>query len=318
MAFPGNNNNISILDFVRHRATNGDMVDKLVIANVLVYALDVVLWLPFKLFGQTDIFNSVRDWLLVSDNIGQLVLKPWSLLSYMFMHHDILHVFFNMLVLYIFGKILLEFLGNRKVLPIFVLGGITGALTYVLLFNLFPFWGGAENSVLLGASGGVSAVMVAAAVMAPHYRIFLLLFGAVKIVHIAAVFIAFDIFMLPFNMNTGGRLAHLGGALFGYLFVRQLQAGNDWSKGFNKVADKIFTFFRGIKIPTSGKGMKVKYQQEAQGKTGAASPDGEGQKTNVQKSKQEKVDAILDKIAENGYDSLSKEEKEFLFKYSKE
>jgi hypothetical protein len=224
----------------------------------------------------------------------------------MFTHGEVMHILFNMLVLYWFGKILTEFLGNRKILPLYLLGGISGAILFIASYQLFPiFHAAVPEARAWGASASVMAVMIAAATLVPDYTMFLLLIGPVKIKWIALIAVVLDLISIP-SSNAGGHIAHLGGALFGFVFIRQMQKGRDLSSGINWLIDKSANLFK-PKTP-----LKVSYRTKEKSTKQSAG------KTVVQSSKQERLDSILDKIAQSGYDSLTKDEKEFLFKVSKE
>ena len=285
-----------------------NIVYQIIAVNVAIYILVGVFRLFLFLFqGDSMIYESFIKQLAVPADFKSLIFKPWTLLTYMFFHQGLFHILFNMLWLYWFGRIFREYLGNNKVLPVYILGGLAGAILYILAFNLFPVFSETLSiSYALGASAGVLAVVIAAATLLPNYAIHLLFFGAVKLKYIAIVSVAIDILSIP-SGNAGGHIAHLGGAIFGFVFIKQLQKGNDWSIGFNRFSDKVIAFFK-----SDGR-QKVKATQTKQSRSA------KGKKTKDKGSDyQKKIDVILDKISQSGYDSLTKEEKEFLFKASKE
>jgi hypothetical protein len=225
----------------------------------------------------------------------------------MFLHYQLLHILFNMLFLFWFGRILYEFVGNRKILPIYFYGGLAGAALAVIMFQLPPLQD-APGDVMLGASAGVMAIVVAAATIAPNYTVFLLFIGPVRLKYIALVVILLDVIAIPGPVNTGGHLAHLGGALLGFLFINQLQRGRDWSIGFNRLFEALTSLFSRRRSP------RVVYRSRER----RTSPAQKRRSARYEKGKQEYLDEILDKIAKSGYENLTKEEKEFLFKVSKE
>lgn len=228
--------------------------------------------------------------------------RPWGLISYMFLHVDFPHVFFNMLWLYWMGVIFLEYLGAKRLFGIYIMGGLSGGLLYFICANLFPSlhaWG----FFLLGASASVMAIVVAIAVYVPNYTVHLLLFGPVRLKYIALIiFILTSV--LDFSMNTGGKVAHIGGALMGYLFTLQMRRGRDLTKGITFITDK----FMGLFAPKPKSKLKVTYNKKKV-------TDEEYNASRV--VEQQVIDAILDKISRSGYDSLSKREKEILFQASK-
>jgi membrane associated rhomboid family serine protease len=243
--------------------------------------------------------NFISAWLGVPASVQTLITRPWTLITYMFLHFEFLHIFFNMLWLYWFGKIFLEFLPDRQLYMVYFLGGISGALAFILAFNFFPAFSNAINfSVAIGASASVMAIVVAIAFMVPDYTIGLLFVGNVKIKYIALIFIAIDIAMIRSD-NAGGHFAHIGGALLGMIFTFSYKKGYNFLYGLNLI--------RKIR-----KGRKSKFR-----KVYVSERPVSDEEYNANRAKsQAKLDGILDKIAKSGYSSLTKEEKEFLFKTS--
>ena len=208
----------------------------------------------------------------------------------MFMHADIWHILFNMLWLYWFGQIFEEFLGKKRTIGLYLLGGLAGGILFVVAFNLLPLFSYVKQvSHVVGASASVMAVVVAAATIAPNYSINLMIIGPVKIKWITLFYVALD-FLSTTGPNAGGQIAHLGGALIGFIYVKQLQSGNDWITGITQL-----------------------FKRKSKLKVVSTNRD----KTIPVKPRQEEIDAILDKISQNGYDSLNKHEKEILFRASK-
>lgn len=305
----------SIVEDIKNQFRYGSMVIQLILVNILVYVADNVLQLLFLLVNKGYLYDNFAQWFMVSAALEKLVWKPWSVITYMFLHANLWHLGFNMYALYVFGQIIVNYLGNRKILPIFILGGIVGALTCVLLFNLIPALQSNLYTPMLGASAGVMAIVLAAATLQPEHELNLIFLGPVRIKYIALFFILLDLTTIT-KSNPGGHIAHLGGAVFGYFFIRQLQEGRDWSLPFNRMAEKVVIFVRGLFAKNNMRAhttyntgnTNTRYTQN---KTGGRAPGASG-------SNQEKLDAILDKIAQSGYESLTKEEKEFLFKMSKD
>jgi len=221
----------------------------------------------------------------------------------MFLHENLFHILFNMLWLFWFGEIFVLYMGDKKVLPLYILGGLAGASMYVLVYNIIPvFRGSVDLSYMLGASASIYAIVFAAATINPNHEINLILIGPVRIKYIALISLLLDIISIPHG-NAGGYIAHAGGALSGFLYIKALQSGYDFFAPFAAVYNGIANLFR------PGRKVKVSYKNLQGTSTSASKQRG--------KNEQEKVDEILDKIARSGYDSLTKEEKDFLFHYSK-
>ncbi|MDD4645687.1 MAG: rhomboid family intramembrane serine protease, partial [Bacteroidales bacterium] len=236
---------------------------------------------------------------------AMILKKPWTIVSYMFLHYDFFHILFNMLWLYWFGKIFLEYLNPKKLISVYLLGGLAGGLVYVLAFNLFPaFQEAVPLSVALGASAAVLAIVMAIAFYMPDYTIYMMFVGPVKIKYIAIVTVLIDVLSIR-SGNAGGHLAHLGGALFGFLYAIQLRQGKDLSRGFSRFMDSFVSLFKRRPV------MKVKYKKPE------GRPESDLEYNARRAAEQRKIDQILDKISKTGYDGLSKEEKDILFKSSK-
>ena len=304
---------------LKYEFNYGSMVTKIILFCIAVFVIERLLALPFHLFEKTDTIPIfIRDWFYLPSSFIDLLKAPWTLITYNFFHADILHIFFNLLVFYIFGRIIYDLLGNAKVLPIFIMGGIAGGLLYIVCYNVFPVFSSVvSESRLVGASAGVMAIMVAAATLRPDYVIRLILLGDIKIKYIAVFFILLDLITIP-DDNPGGHIAHLGGALFGYLFIVQLYKGNDWAKSFNHLTDRIAALFTGRPQPKRFKQNKTQSKVVNMNERRRDNRGKQAKTTSNQHSKQEYLDQILDKIKENGYDNLTKEEMDFLNEFSKE
>ena len=284
------------------------MVSQLILVNVGVFVFIhlVKLFLFFFNPGNLEgIFSEFVSYLSIPSNTKTLLFRPWTIITHMFLHVGFWHILFNLLWYYWFGTILREFLGNKRILPVYIYGGLAGAALYIVAFNIFPVFEGAVGvSSAMGASAAVLATVVAAATAQPNYTIYLLLLGPVKIKYIAIISVILDVVFLP-DGNPGGHIAHLGGAAFGFIFIKQLQKGNDWSRGFNKMIDNLGGLFK------KKSKIKVEYKRPVR--------RSERKDYHVKKKRtnEHQLDTILDKISQSGYDSLSKEEKEFLFKQSR-
>ncbi len=308
----------SILDDFKMAFRSGNILNQIIVINVVVFiAINTLLSVFMTLGGQRELYEVIYNYLALPSNTNTLLTQPQSLITYMFLHRGIFHTLFNMLFLYWFGRIITEYLGQNKILGLYVWGGIAGGLLYILVYNLFPFYQGvAEIASLAGASAGVLAVVVGAATFQPDFRVNLILLGPVKIKYIAA-FVVISSLYNSIGSNAGGEIAHLGGALLGYLFMTQLQKGNDWSKPVVNFIHWFKSFFK----PQPK--IKVSYKNEEKfgTKTKRKSSGSRRTKTkakSAETSSQAEIDAILDKISEKGYDALSKEEKQKLFNASKQ
>ncbi|MEM9917456.1 MAG: rhomboid family intramembrane serine protease [Bacteroidota bacterium] len=306
----------SLWEDVKREFSRGNMVTQLIILNVAFFVV-VNLFKLFSRLGTSsgEPFRQALEWFMISSDLGYLLTHPWTLITSMFLHEGFMHILFNMLFLYWFGRIVGDLIGDRHILPLYLLGGLVGNIAFVLSANLLGYGGGA-GVFALGASGAVMAIVLASAVLAPEYMMYLLLIGPVKLKYIVAVLVFLDLIGIADNINTGGHFAHLGGAFFGWLFVVQLRKGNDFSVPINKVVYGIRDFFRNFFSSLRGKpkGPRVAYRNKKRWgsrKPHAVSDDEESL------SHQEKLDAILEKIKKSGYENLTAEEKEFLFKASK-
>jgi membrane associated rhomboid family serine protease len=291
----------SITNDIKHQFRYGNMVMKLVFVNAGVFLFFGIFYFISFLFQNNALYNLILNKVEMPASLSTLLYQPWSVFSYMFLHTGFFHLLFNMLWFYWFGEIFVLYLGDKKILPLYILGGLAGAVTYLLAYNLLPvFKPQVDVSMMLGASASIFAIVFAAATLAPEYEIRLMFLGIVKIKYIAVVSLILDIINIPYG-NAGGYIAHVGGALSGYLYIKSLQGGFDFASSFNTFFDGVANLFK----PKSN--IKVTYKSGSQ-KT---------EKTSRNKNEQQRVDEILDKIARSGYDSLTKEEKDFLFQYSK-
>jgi len=289
--------------------TTGNSLNRLIGINLLVFLVITLLSVILALFQlKAGWYSEISRWLMVPASVETLLYRPWTLFSYMFLHTGFFHILFNMLWLYWIGQIFQEYLGNKKLVSTYILGGLAGAVVYIAAFNIFPLFRGImANSFALGASASVLAVVVGTATLLPNFTIRLFLFGNVPLKYLALVMIVLDLLQLS-GSNAGGHFAHLGGAAFGFIYIKQLQAGRDLAKGFNRFVDWLVTFFRPGK-----RNLKVSYR--AQPKTTARKA---GVSPMTERVPQSVVDTLLDKIAKQGYDSLSAEEKAILLKASKQ
>ncbi|WP_435313028.1 rhomboid family intramembrane serine protease [Cellulophaga fucicola] len=278
------------------------IAEKLIAINVIVYLVSLILVNLFRL-------PSITVWFQLPENLGDFILQPWSLVTYSFFHSGFGHIFWNMLMLYFFGRTFLNLFDPKKFLNVYFLGVIAGGLLFMLGYNTLPALIN-ENGVLIGASAGVTAILIFVCAYLPNQTVRLLIVD-IKLWHLGVVIVALDLLRLSSGQNVGGMLSHLGGAALGFLYAKQLLKGNDIGAGFGKFMDSVANMFnREKKAP-----MKTVYRNTAPRKTTATTTTTIDRK---KVDKQRKIDAILDKISKSGYESLSKEEKDFLFIAGKE
>ena len=301
----------SIWQDIQSSFRNGNMVTRIIFLNVFIFVginlVHVSLWLSNGLNPSASATH-IDEWLQLSSQLSYLAYHPWTLITHMFFHLSVFHILSNMLWLYWFGYITGDLLGDHRVLPIYVYSGLLGAIFYLLYANLTPHTGG----FAYGASGSVMGIALAAAMTAPDYRMNILLFGEVAIKYVVLVMLFLDIIALPDMNNVGGHIAHLGGASFGALFVILLRQGIDLAAPFNNAQDWIKNLFsRSKKISTQ------KSKDRPRPKVAFKNTEEPTPRKNASEVSQKMVDDILDKIKREGYNSLSVEEKETLFKASK-
>ncbi len=272
----------------------GGIVQKLIFWNVGIFILSLVFFYQF-----TKGYFALPNWLALNSNLIVFSKNPWTLFTYMFLHSGFLHLLFNMIVLNFSGRLFTTYFTGRQLFGLFILGGIFSGIVYLLSYFLLGM-----SSQLVGASGAIMAVLIATATYAPNMSLRIPLIGIVKLWHVAAVILAIDLIQLPIQ-NTGGHIAHLGGAFFGYLYIKLLQQGTDLSKGISKLQD----VFENWSKPKAKHSFKKVHRNTNPTKNAFS---------NTEKDiHQKKIDAILDKISQSGYDSLTKEEKQYLFKAGK-
>lgn len=280
---------------------DGDMLTRLIVINVLVFV--VVLFINiFQFLFQGSFADQIISWLTLPAFLPELVIRPWTLVTYMFLHEGVFHLIFNLLWLYFGGLIFLNFFSEKQLLGTYISGGLAGGVLYILSYNLFPvFESVVQVATNRGASAAVMAIIIAAATYAPSYPVRLFFVLEVKLWVVAAIAVLLDLAGIE-RSNAGGHIAHLGGAIFGYLMAKSFDRGVDITHWIYDFYDYLLKLFgkKKLKKAYSKKGytnVYSKYQPM---------------------SDQERLDQILDKISMSGYDSLSKEEKEFLFKIGKQ
>ena len=269
---------------------------QLIKINIFVWLFVAIVFLFSYLF---QFQNSIIEWLALPSSIDTLIARPWTIFTYMFLHQDIFHILFNMLLLYFGGILFTQYIGSKKLLQTYLLGGIFGGLFYIAAFNIFPVF---SNVVLvssaLGASASVIAIVIAVATFKPDIEVQLVFFGNVKLKYIAIGLLLLDLVSIE-KGNPGGHIAHLGGAFYGVLMALNLKY-----KYLKLPRLKIKKLFE--------RKPKMKFYKNENYKRPVSDDEFNRQKAERQK----KIDSILDKISKSGYENLTKEEKEFLFKSS--
>ncbi len=273
--------------------------------NLIIFLL-ISIFLLFKFLsnpvGDGFIQQIPKDlWLSASSDISVMIRRPWSLFTHMFAHIQFGHFLFNMVALYTMGQVFVSVQGFKKLTAVYIMGGLAGYLLFALSFNFLDVFKAKYGSYVLGASAAVMAITVAAATLRPKQILYL--FGAVKLelMWLAAILVLLDLASVPSGVNSGGHIGHIGGAAFGYIYARQIQKGNDMGRWFNNFLDKIKSLFAPRKMKVASNNARPKSDEVF----------------NLEKkARQKKIDAILDKIGKSGYDSLSKDEKDFLFRNS--
>jgi membrane associated rhomboid family serine protease len=292
---------MNIVGDIKESFKQGTTLQKLIYLNLGLFLAVQIVRIILLLSNAPELYDTFLRYLAIPSNPEVLVRRPWSAITYMFLHEGFMHILFNLLWLYWFGMVFIQELGTKKLLSTYLVGGFAGGLLFVLFYNLFPVFSQVkENAIALGASASVMAVVVAVATYRPERKMHLMFIGPVKIGYIAlAMFVVTS--LVEFSDNTGGKIAHIGGAMSGFLFAYYYRRGKDITRGFDRMMDGIATWFK----PRPQK-LRVTHKQPAN------DLDYNKQKRMEQKD----VDEILDKISKGGYDSLTSKEKELLFKMS--
>ncbi len=294
-----------IIEDIKLKFRSGNPITRLIIINVTIFLIISLLRILLFLTGgfAATFVNFIIDNLSLPLSLQGLIHKPWTLITYMFTHIEVMHILWNLIIMYWFGQILSDYTSPKKIIPLYLMGGISGGLITILLFSIIPVFQPYIGSPMVGASAGITALLIASATLVPNYRMNLLFIGPVKLIYVAIFVLFFDILNVATFDNIGGNIAHLGGALMGYVFILEYKKGRDWTSGLNRFFDWVKSLFN----PSTKSKMKVAYKR---------SVSDEEYNTN-RKVTQEQIDIILDKISKSGYESLSKSEKEILFKASK-
>ena len=288
--------------FQRYKAAN--MVMRFIYINIAVYIFVVLIGVFSVLFNAADIAGNATRILELPSSLTTLMVRPWTMLTYMFLHEHFMHILWNMFALYFFGRLFLEFYSLRHFVGMYILGGIFGGVTFVLAYNAFPYFAPyVSTSYLVGASASVLAIVVATAVRAPQYRVNMLFIGSIKLSTFALVTVAISVFMLSGN-NAGGNFAHIGGAFSGWLMAFMLGKGVDLTLLVNKPIDWVSALFD---KKTWARKKKTKFTYTKTGRSSDYEYNARKKATEAQ------IDKILEKIKKGGYASLTDEEKKQLF-----
>jgi len=300
----------SIADEIKAAFNQGDIVTRLILFNVAVFigvtVIVNLLWL-FEIPSMVQLGDGAVElhwyWLGAPADLVNLLFKPWTLITYMFVHSGFMHLFFNMVLLYFGGQIFKEYLGSTRILATYILGGLAGIFLYIISYNIFPIFSDlVPYSLTVGASASVMAVLIAVTAYVPNHSVRLIFIGPVKLKYIAAVMILADVINIK-SGNAGGHIAHLGGALYGFHFAQRYRKGSDLSATFNNVLSRARAYFYQPKSH-----LNVSHSARREHKT-------DEEYNYERKVSQQRMDEILDKISKSGYESLSKEEKDILFKF---
>lgn len=288
---------------LRYKYHTSTILEKLIGINVVLFMLlFLVKTIAFLFQFPAD---NVLEWVVFPKEIGEFIYKPWTIITYAFLHAGVWHILSNMLILYFAGIYFLTYFSPKRLLNYYFLGAITGAVVYMASYNLFPAFSGVGKSYLIGASASVMAIVVGVATKVPELRIRLMFLGSLKFWWIAAFLVVLDVIQIPFG-NAGGHLAHLGGAFLGYFYTTQLDKGND----IGAWLEKIITWVRHLFSKKRKSPLKTVHRKK-NSKTNRTT-------TQSKREHQQKIDSILDKISTSGYDSLTKQEKDFLFQAGKD
>lgn len=279
-------------DNIRYKFKTANIAEQVIYANIAAY----IITLFFKIFSSLMQWqdNLFVNWFALPANFNDFIFKPWTIVTYGFLHADFFHILFNLILLYYIGNLFLDFFSKRDFLIYYLGGIIVGGIIYMISYNFFPALKG-NNAILLGASAGVTSVLIGLAAKVPNYAIHLRFIGPIKLWYIAAALVFIDIIQLPTSNNTGGLLAHLGGALIGFTLTNYANKG----KNINQLFSFLFK-------PKKQKPLRTVYKNP--------NPQKKSKSTT---SEQQKIDAILDKISKSGYEALTQAEKDFLFTIGK-
>lgn len=289
------------IDDLKKFLKNSSMLPRLIIINTGIWVLIQVIFVIGWAFNRSDLLveQGLLEYFALPASFELLIVRPWTLFTYMFLHTSFWHILFNMLWLYWFGKIFTQYLSQRQLLVTYILGGLAGGLLYILTYNIFPvFTEVLPQARALGASASVMAIVASISLFVLNYTIALIFFGKVKIFYLALALFIIDFFMIRHG-NAGGHIAHIGGAVYGFFYIYYLKKGKDISKIF----------------PRGGTGLFVRKKRKTEASY-SKRPVSDDEYNRQRAREQKEIDKILEKISHSGYDSLTKKEKEMLFNSS--
>ena len=290
---------MKLKDHIQYRIQQLDIVEKIIFINIICFVFPLFFKTILFLFSLSE--NFFVGLFELSSSFQDLVFKPWTILTYGFLHSGFFHLFWNMYLLYFSSRLLLNLFNSKIFLKLYFLGIIIGGLTFILSYNFFPVFQDA-NPYMVGASAGVMSVFIFMSTYSPNLEIKLILFN-IKLRYLGIAFILLDVIQIPYG-NSGGHIAHLGGAFFGFFYAQRLQKGLDIGLPLDNLVEKISQLF----IRKSK--MKTVYKSKD-------TSDIQNKKSTMVRDHQRRIDEILDKISVSGYESLSNEEKDFLFRIGK-
>lgn len=289
---------------IRASFRQGSSLTRLIYINCGIFLALKIVYVLFLLTGTgRDFYVNVLEWVGVPADPEYLIYRPWTLLTYMFTQFEFLHLLFNMLWLYWFGSFFLNYFTERQLTGVYLWGGLAGAGLYVAAYNIFPYFDQLTrlSSWAIGSSASVMAIVFAVCTYLPQHKVYIFLIGPVKLIYLALFTALIDLLSIQYG-NAGGHIAHLGGALFGWLFILGIRKNKDFSLGIIRFFEYITSIFTGKK-----KNLRVKYRKPV-------SQMNDREYNEYKKKQNDRINIILDKISKSGYESLSREEKEILFR----
>ncbi|MGM9804193.1 MAG: rhomboid family intramembrane serine protease [Muribaculaceae bacterium] len=300
---------MDIINEIKYRFKSGSLLAKIIYVNIGVFVAMKLAMLLLLLMGVDVLW--VTRYVEMPSSLVVLARRPWTVLTYMFVHADVLHILCNMVCFYWMGRVFMEFNTAKQLMALYIYGGIGGALLYLLAYNVLPLFAMQQGS-LVGASASVLCILVAAGMRAPEYRINLLFFGSVALKWVVAGMVLIDVISID-GTNPGGHIAHIGGAVVGLLYAIAMRRGVDITKPVNVAIDALVGAFsprkRGKKMNVGGKKRRYHYAQNSQN----SGDSHEAFRRQYVTEDEEAIDVILEKIKQSGYASLTKQEKERLF-----
>lgn len=288
---------------IKNSFRRGSSLTRLIYINCGIFLVLKIIYIIFIMTGwEKNFYPIVLEWVGVPADPEYLLHRPWTLFTYMFTQFEFLHLLFNMLWLYWFGSFFLNYFTERQLTGVYIWGGLAGAGLYIAAYNIFPYFDNLTrlSSWAIGSSASVMALVFAVCTYLPKHKVYIFLLGPVKLIYLALFTALIDLLSIR-SGNAGGHIAHLGGALFGCFFILGIRRNKDLSYGIIYLFDKIKDFL------TPSKKMRVKYKKKV-------ADMNDREYNQYKKSQEDKINDILEKISKSGYESLSREEKELLFK----